>query len=156
MLRHKCRNRDVGQKKLKKMLFDCCFRKFPQASIPFGISTSSLKKRGNYKAQPFLFPLSGVCKNTPCFLRADCCGTLKRTVVNSFYRITSCPVTLRVALSCLVTILLWVPAASDKVRCLSLTQRALGIYAPRFIGPSELKIASMCTAPENVLSISSC
>lgn len=122
MLRHKRKSRDEGQKKaLKKKLFYCCFRKFPQASIPFGVCTSSLKKRGNYKAQPFLFPLSGVCKNTPCFLGADCRGALKRTVVNSFYRTTSCPDTLRVALSRLVTILLRVPAASDKVRCLSLT-----------------------------------
>lgn len=58
-----------------------------------------------YRAQPFLFPLSGVCENTPCFLRADCCGTLKRGVVNSSNRITSRPVGPCVAMSRLVTIL---------------------------------------------------
>lgn len=73
---------------------------------------------GITKTQPFLFPLSGVCKNTPRFLGADCCGTLKWTVVNSFYRITSRPVKLCVALSRLVTILVWVPVASDEVCCL--------------------------------------
>lgn len=37
-----------------------------------------------------------------------------------------------------------------------LTLPALGIYGPRLIGPSELKITPICTQPENVLSISSC
>lgn len=37
-----------------------------------------------------------------------------------------------------------------------LTLPALGIYVPRLISPSELKITPMRTEPENVLSISSC
>lgn len=82
-------------------------------------------------AQPFLLPLSGVCENTPCFLGADCCGTLKRAVVNSFYRITSRPVKLCVALSRPVTILVGVPAAKViKCAVVSLTLPVLGIYVP--------------------------
>ncbi len=43
-----------------------------------------------------------------------------------------------------------------KCAVFSLTLPALGIYVPRLIGPSELKITPMRTEPENVLSISSC
>lgn len=34
-----------------------CFRKFLKVSIPFNVHTSLLKRRQDYKAQPFLFPL---------------------------------------------------------------------------------------------------
>lgn len=43
-----------------------------------------------------------------------------------------------------------------KCAVFSPTLPALGIYVPRLIGPSELKITPMRTEPENVLSISSC
>lgn len=125
-------------------------------SIPFNVHTQCLNRRRDYKAQPFLFPLSGVCKNTACFLRADCCGTLKCTAVNSSYRITSRPVKLCVALSRLVTILVGVPAASDKVCCLLPYLACTGNLCTTFDRPSELKITPMRTEPENVLSISSC
>lgn len=95
---------------------------FEQVSANYFYTTQCshicLNRRRDYKAQPFLFPLSGVCKNTPCFLRADCCGSLKCAAVNGFYRITSRPVKLCVALSRLVTTLVGVPAATDKACCL--------------------------------------
>lgn len=34
-----------------------CFRKFLRVSIPFNVHTSHLKRRQDYKTQPFLFPL---------------------------------------------------------------------------------------------------
>lgn len=88
------------------------------SSTSFIFHIRCLNRRRDYKSQPFLLPLSGVCENTPCFLGADCCGTLKCAAVNSFYRITSRPVKLCVALcTALVPVLVRVPAASDKVCC---------------------------------------
>lgn len=52
----------------------------------------------------------------------------------------------------------WLGVLLQVIKCavFSLTLPALGIYVPRLIGPSELKITPMRTEPENVLSISSC
>lgn len=76
-------------------------------------------------------------------------------LVNSFYRITSCPVRHRVALSHSVTVLV---GYLHVIKCvvISFTLPVLGDSLPCLISTPQLKIAPMCTELENVLSISSC
>ncbi len=86
----------------------CATESFYELILYHLLVTHSVRTGGGTTKPSLSCSLSqGSVKTLPASSGADCCGTLKCTAVNSFYRITSRPVKLCVALSRLVTILGW-------------------------------------------------